>query len=114
MRYVSLTTDQVDQLTQLYKTSADHRQRQRAQALLLSHRNYSIPDLANLFDVDRDTVGRWMDRWQDWLQQTQQAQHPNVLTLQDQPRSGRTPNLTDDQKKAWSSGSEGGCTVAVK
>lgn len=95
MRFVSLTQKQVDQLTQLYKNSPDHRERQRAHALLLSQRNFSIPDLADLFMVDRDTIGRWMDRWQDWLSQTQPA-----LTLQDQPRSGRTPTLTDDQKKA--------------
>jgi len=95
MRYVSLTIDQVDQLTQLYKSSPDHRERQRAHALLLSHRNFSIPDLADLFVVDRDTIGRWMDRWQDWVKQTQPT-----LNLQDQPRSGRIPNLTNDQKKS--------------
>lgn len=94
MRYVSLTTTQVDQLTRLYKTSPDHRERQRAHALLLSQRNYTIPDLAELFEVNRDTISRWMERWQDWLSQTQQP-----LTLQDQARSGRTPTLTPDQKK---------------
>lgn len=109
MRYVSLTTDQVDQLTLLYKNSPDHRERQRAQALLLSQRNYSIPQLADLFMVDRDTIGRWMDRWQDQLSQTQPA-----LSLQDQPRSGRTPNLTQDQKKALSTGLETACTGLVR
>lgn len=99
MRYVSLTTDQINQLTQLYKTSPDHRERQRAQALLLSQRNYSVPDLADLFEVDRDTIGRWMDRWQDWLNQPQ----PD-LSLQDQPRSGRTSTLNLDQKKVLSIG----------
>ena len=104
MRFISLTTHQVDQLTQLYKSSPDHRERQRAHVLLLSQRNYSIPDLADLFMVDRDTIGRWMDRWQEWLNQTQSA-----LNLQDQPRSGRTPNLTNDQKKASSNGSKQVC-----
>lgn len=108
MRYVSLTTNQVDQLTQLYKNSPDHRERQRAHALLLSQRNYSISDLADLFVVDRDTIGRWMDRWQDWLSQTQPA-----LSLQDQPRRGRTPNLTDDQKKVLSSGLKTECIAPV-
>lgn len=100
MRYVQLSTAQTQQLTQLYKTSPDHRERQRAHALLLSERNYTIPDLADLFQVDRDTVSRWMDRWQDWLAHTQQPERPTALTLQDQPRSGRSPNLTTDQKKA--------------
>ena len=91
MRYVQLTSHQEEQLSQLHKTSQDHRERQRAQALLLSHRNYTIPDLADLFEVDRDTVSRWMDRWQEWLVNTQQP-----LTLQDQARAGRPSGLVSD------------------
>ena len=101
MRYVQLTTQQTQQLTKLYKTSPDHRERQRAHALLLSQRNYTIPDLADLFEVDRDTVSHWMDRWQDWLSD---AQKP--LVLLDQARSGRPTTLSIDQKKVWSSGSK--------
>lgn len=95
MRYVQLTNQQEQQLIQLYKTSQDHRERQRAHALLLSHRTYTIPDLADLFEVDRDTVSRWMDRWQEWLGNTQEP-----LTLQDQARAGRPSSLVVDQKKA--------------
>lgn len=94
MRYIQLSIDQSQQLTHLYKTSQDHRERQRAHALLLSQRNYTIPDLADLFEVDRDTVTRWMDRWQDWL-----ANPQDPLVLQDEPRSGRPATLSDDQKK---------------
>ena len=95
MRYVQLTSQQEQQLNQLYKTSQHHRERQRAHALLSSHRNYTIPDLADLFVVDRDTVVRWMERWQDWLTNTE-----NPLTLQDQARAGRPSSLVSDQKKA--------------
>ena len=95
MRYVQLTSQQQQQLIQLYKNSQHYRERQRAHALLLSHRNYTIPDLADLFEVDRDTVSRWMDRWQEWLVNTQQP-----LTLQDQARAGQPSNLASDQKKA--------------
>jgi transposase len=95
MRYVQLTTQQSQQLTQLYKTSQDYRERQRAHALLLSQRNYTIPDLADLFEVDRDTISHWMDRWQEWLTDSQKT-----LTLHDQARSGRPATLSTDQKKA--------------
>ena len=99
MRYVQLTTQQCQQLTQLCKTSADHRERQRAHVLLLSQRNYTIPELADLFEVHRDTISDWMDRCQDWLADTQKP-----LLLQDQARSGRPSTLSTDQKKVWSSG----------
>lgn len=58
MRYVQLTSAQSQLLNQLYKSSPDHRERQRAHALLLSERGYSIPDLADLLAVDRDTISR--------------------------------------------------------
>lgn len=94
MRYVQLTPAQSQQLNQLYKTSSDHRERQRAHALLLSERGYTIPDLAELFAVDRDTISRWIDRWQHWLTTPQQS-----LTLLDQARQGRPSGLAPDQKK---------------
>ena len=94
MRYIQLTTQQSQRLTQLYKTSLDHRERQRPQAILLSQRNYTIPELADLFEVDRDTVSNWMDRWQDLLTDPQQP-----IGLQDQARPGRPPILDTDQKK---------------
>lgn len=55
MRFVKLTQEQVDQLAQLYRESGNHRERQRAQALLLSNRGYTMEQLAELFVVDRDT-----------------------------------------------------------
>lgn len=102
MRYIQLTSEQSQQLTQLYKTSTDHRERQRAHALLLSQRNYTIPDLADLFEVDRDTVSRWMDRWQEWLLKANQP-----LALLDEPRSGRPAILSTTQKKCRRMGKSG-------
>jgi transposase len=95
MRFIELTSEEQQHLTLLYKTSDDHRERQRAHALLLSARRYSISDLAELFDLDRDTISRWMNRWQEWLADTQKA--PD---LRDQRRSGRPAVLSADQKKA--------------
>ena len=92
MRYIQLTTQQTQPLTQLYKTNQHHRERQRAHALLLSQRNYTITDFADLFEVDRDTISHWMDRWQEWL--------TDPLSFQDQTQSGRPTTLSTDQKKA--------------
>ena len=94
-RFIELTIGEHHQLTLLYKNSHDHRERQRAQALLLSARHYSTCELAALFDLDRDTISRWMNRWQEWL-----AGSPKALVLRDQRRSGRPAVLSPDQKKA--------------
>jgi transposase len=92
MRYVRLSEEQTVQLEQLYKHSLHHRERQRAQALLLSHRGYPIEQLAELFAVDRDTVSRWFDRWD-------QPAASCSIALQDQARAGRPSKLSNEEKK---------------
>lgn len=93
MRFLELTLHQTQLLSDLYKTSSDHRERQRAHALLLNSRGHSIPFLAELFEVDRETITRWLDRFADSSTST------NTLSLQDQARSGRPTTLAEDQKK---------------
>lgn len=88
MRYIDLTAEQRQHLETTYQTSPDHRERQRAQALLLSYRRWKLAQIADLFEVDRDTVSGWFDRWQ--------SQQP----LRDAARSGRPTLLTSPEKKA--------------
>ena len=51
-------------LADLVRDAEQHRTRQRAHAIILSSKKYSIDDLAGIFDVHRDTVSRWLDVWQ--------------------------------------------------
>jgi transposase len=92
MRFVKLTQEQVNQLEQLYRESGNHRERQRAQALLLSNRGYTMEQLAELFVVDRDTISNWFTSW------TQQ-QTKEEIGLQDAARSGRPSGLSAAEKK---------------
>jgi len=85
MCYIHLSPDQHPQLTLLYKTSQAHREHQRAHALLLSSRHFSIAELSTLFEVDH---------WEQWMTDSQEP-----LDLQDQFRSGRPSTLSTDQKK---------------
>jgi transposase len=36
----------------------------RAHSLLLSHHGYSMPHIAQFYQVDRRSVSTWIDRWQ--------------------------------------------------
>lgn len=93
MRHIDLTAEQRQHLQTTYQTSPDHRERQRAQALLLSHRGWKLAQIADLFEVDRDTISQWFDRWQ--------GQQPcDGPPLRDAARSGRPPHLTPPEKKA--------------
>ena len=40
------------------------RTKQRAQAILLSFRRYTIDDISMILEYDRVTISRWLDQWQ--------------------------------------------------
>ena len=66
-----------------------HRARQRAHALLLSARRYSINQIADIFSVDRETVSSWLLRWEEFA--------TNGLDLE--PKSRRPPTLSKEEEK---------------
>ena len=84
MKYVSpLTEPQRTALQQVYKQGRTHRERQRAQAVLLSAKGFALAQLATIFEADPDTVSRWLDDWQS----------NGLGGLADDPKSGRPPKL---------------------
>jgi transposase len=89
MRFIKLTLDQAVELKEKMLGSEDYREISRYRAMMLSHKGYTINDLADIFDVDRDTITNWFDRYE-----TQ-----GISGLKDLPRSGRNPKLSDSQKK---------------
>lgn len=89
MRYTSLTDQEQEGLKHIADYSSDRRERIRAHGLLLSHKGYYIEQLADIFFVDRDTVARWLDRWQQ----------SKFDSLKDGHRSGRPGKLNKEQKK---------------
>src|SRR5215470_20007573 len=61
----------------------------RAHAILLSERHYSIDQIADIYQVDRDRVSLWLDWWE----------HYQFDGLDDGPRSGRPPKLTEQEQQ---------------
>ncbi len=85
MKYVTpLTKNDEKVLSQMVRDADQHRTRQRAHAIILSSKKYTIDDLAGIFDVHRDTVSRWIDVWED----------KGLNGLFDAPKPGR-PRIKD-------------------
>lgn len=80
MKFISALTE-ADQrgLEDLHRDGKTHRQRQRAQAVLLSSKGFTLEQLADIFSVDRDTVSGWLDAWQQ----------KGLSGLADAPKPGR-------------------------
>lgn len=93
MKHVaSLSEEHRESLQSLMKRSPNHRVRQRAHAILLSARGYSIETLSDIFEAHRNTISDWLDLWQ--------AEGVGALesALEDAPRSGRPRSTTAEQE----------------
>jgi transposase len=79
----TLSGEQRQALQQVRKSSACHRERERAHAVLLSSKGYTLDQLADIFETDRDTISHWLDGWQT----------NGVGGLSDAPKPGRPVKL---------------------
>lgn len=80
MKYIlPLTDEQRQQLHQIVQTDSRARVRHRAHALLLGDRGYSREAIADIYQVQADTVSSWLDAWETHA----------FEGLYDAPRSGR-------------------------
>jgi transposase len=84
-----LTSTQREQLQAIMKSTAPQRTRMRAHAVLLSERRYSLDQIADIYQVDRDRVSQWLEWWEA----------EQLAGLEDEPRSGRPPKLTDVERR---------------
>ena len=78
-KFVSPLSEQtIAELEQRMKQDPSARVRMRAHSILLSNRKMAIDVIAAFYDMSRDTVSGWIDRWEK----------DGFKGLQDRPRSG--------------------------
>lgn len=85
MKRVTLSESERQELQQAHKSAPSHRERMRAHAILLSGKGYTLDQLADIFEADRDTLSRWLDDWQAH----------GISGLRDAPRPGRPAKLNE-------------------
>jgi transposase len=89
MKFIKPLTE-IEKLTlnEAHRNHPQFRVRHRAQALLLNARGYSIVKLKSVFEVSRDTVSSWLDRWEN----------DGIVGLFDEARSGRPRIFTPEEQ----------------
>lgn len=80
-----LTAEERQALQKMHRVHENFRIRQRAQGILLSAKGYSLNEIADIVDVDRDTVSIWLSRFEK----------EGIAGLDDRERSGRPLIYTD-------------------
>ena len=89
MKFITdLSQNEEVSLEEAHKNHPSFRFRQRAKSILLSHKKYTIMQLADLFNTRRETIGSWLDRWI----------HNGIAGLSDSSRSGRPSNYTIEEQ----------------
>lgn len=85
-----LTEEQRTQLKEIMKSLSPQRRRVRAHAVLLSSRRYSINQIADIYQVERDRVSAWIDWWNEY----------EFAGLDDDERGGRPRALNESEPRA--------------
>ena len=84
-----LTEEQRKQLKEIMKSQAPQRRRTRAHTVLLSDRRYSINQIADIYQVERDRVSAWINWWNEY----------EFAGLDDDERGGRPRVLNEAETK---------------
>ena len=90
VKFVSkLEEKQREELNEIVKQSKQPQTRRRAQAILLSSQGYCLDEIAKIFNVNRNAVSSWIDRWE----------LAGIQGLEDKPRCGNPGILTAEEKR---------------
>jgi transposase len=66
MRYVKeIDITDLEKLREIARKSRNFKERERAKAIILSHKGYSITTLSDIFEVSRGTITNWLDSWSE-------------------------------------------------
>jgi len=84
-----LTEEQRKELKEIMKSQCSQRKRMRAHVVLLSERRYSINQIADIYQVDRDRVSEWINWWNEY----------GFEGLGDDERGGRPPLLKENERE---------------
>ena len=83
----TLSDEEHNKLLENQQTSENYRVRNRSQAILLSSERFSIDHIAEICRVDRDTVSRWIDNWNNLgftgLVDNEKPGRPPILSLEE-------------------------------
>ena len=90
----TLSAENYDKLVEYHQKGTNARVRRRAHAILLSFQKRSVDEIAAIYQVHRNTVSRWIGRWNErgleTLPDVKQAGRPPILTPAEQAKAVET------------------------
>ncbi|OQW93979.1 MAG: hypothetical protein BWK79_08280 [Beggiatoa sp. IS2] len=89
-KHAKVTEEQREEIEkQRKKKELSKRSERRLEAIVLSSEGYSLDEISEIYKVDRDTVSKWIDRWEQ----------KGIEGIKDQPKQNRPPKLTEEERE---------------
>jgi transposase len=85
----NLSDEDKEKLIEIMKTNEKHRVRMRAHSILLSGQGYNIDEIADIYQVHRNSVSELLSEWEE----------KGNESLADNPKSGRPPILNEAEQE---------------
>lgn len=86
-----LSKEDYIKLVENHQKSENFRVRNRSHAILLSFQKYPIDEIAAICGVHRNTVSRWIERWNEFgfkgVRDVEKNGRPPILNLEEQART---------------------------
>jgi transposase len=114
----TLTEEDYNKLVENHQKSENFRVRNRAHAIMLSFEKYPIDEIAVICGVHRNTVSRWIERWNEFglkgLRDVEKDGRPPILTLEEQARTVEIALLNPrfPHRQLWRIKAETGKTIS--
>ncbi len=89
-KYAKMTEEQKQEIEKISKDKdLPKRSARRIHAIVLSSQGYTIEEISEIHDIDRDTVSKWIDKWIA----------NGIEGLLDKPKQNRKPKLNEEERE---------------
>lgn len=89
-KYAKMTEEQRQEIEKLRKNkNLSKRSYGRLRAIVLSSEGYTLEEISEIYDVDRDTVSKWINQWEA----------NGIEGLLDRPKQNRKPKLNEEERE---------------
>jgi len=89
-KYAKMTEEQRQEIEKIRKDKdLPKRSDRRIHAIELSSQGYTIEEISEIYEVDRDTVSKWIDKWET----------DGIEGLLDRPKQNRKPKLNEEERE---------------
>ncbi len=89
-KYVKMTKEQRQEIERVSNNKdLSRRSCRRLEAVVLSNQGYTLDEISEIYNVDRDTVSKWIDQWET----------NGIEGLLDKPKQNRKPKLNEEERE---------------